>query len=147
MDNRVRLAASSRDGHLALRRVERQQELIERLHSARGERIQIGELARHFGVSDRTIARDVERLRLSGVPLTVRQGRGGGISLAHSGGAIPIVFDMPEVAALMSSLAVLGPSVSQSAASAMRKLSESLDPAHQASGSRAAVARHAISGR
>jgi predicted DNA-binding transcriptional regulator YafY len=109
--------------------------MIERLHSVRGERIQIGVLARHFGVSDRTIARDVERLRLSGVPLTVRRGRGGGISLAHSGGAIPIVFDVPEVAALMSSLAVLGPTVSQSAASAMRKLSEALDPADQASGS------------
>jgi hypothetical protein len=39
------------------------------------------------------------------------------------------VFDLPEVAALMSSLAVLGPSVSQSAASAMRKLTEALDPA------------------
>jgi predicted DNA-binding transcriptional regulator YafY len=136
MDNRVRLAASSRHGHLALRRVERQQELIEQLHAVRGERIQIGELARHFGVSDRTIARDVERLRLSGVPLTVRQGRGGGISLARSDGPIPIVFDMPEVAALMSSLAVLGPSVTQSAWSAMRKLSEAVDPAHQPSASR-----------
>jgi predicted DNA-binding transcriptional regulator YafY len=129
VDARVRLAAASRDGHLALRRVERQQALIERLYAARGERIQIGDLAQHFGVSDRTIARDVERLRDSGVPLTVRQGRGGGISLVHSGRAIPIVFDLPEVAALMSSLAVLGPSVSQSAASAMRKLTEALDPA------------------
>jgi hypothetical protein len=39
MDRRVRLAASSRDGHLALRRVERQQALIERLHAARGRRV------------------------------------------------------------------------------------------------------------
>ena len=131
MGDRVRLAASSRDGHLALRRVERQQALIERLYAAHGERLQIGDLAWHFGVSDRTIARDVERLRDSGVPLTVRQGRGGGISLIHSGGAIPIVFDLPEAAALMSSLAVLGPSVSQSAASAMRKLIGALDPARQ----------------
>ena len=68
-------------------------------------------------------------LRESGVPLTVRQGRGGGISLIHSGRAISIVFDLAEVAALMSSLAALGPSVSQSAASAMRKLTEALDPA------------------
>ena len=45
------------------------------------------------------------------------------------GAAIPILFDPPEVAALMSSLAVLGPSVSESAASAMRKLVEALNPA------------------
>jgi hypothetical protein len=43
---------------------------------------------------------------------------------------IPIVFDLPEVAALLSSLAVLGPSVSESATSAMRKLAEALNPAN-----------------
>ena len=64
--DRIRLAASSRDGHLALRRVERQQALIERLHAARGQRVRLGELARELGVSERTVARDVERLRLSG---------------------------------------------------------------------------------
>jgi hypothetical protein len=42
----------------------------------------------------------------------------------------PILFDLPEVAALMSSLAVLGPSVSESATSAMRKLAQALDPAN-----------------
>jgi hypothetical protein len=38
----------------------------------------------------------------------------------------PVSFDLPEVAALLSSLAVLGPSVSDSAASAMRKLTDAL---------------------
>lgn len=51
------------------------------------------------------------------------------MSLLPMGAAIPILFDPPEVAALMSSLAVLGPSVSESAASAMRKLVEALNPA------------------
>lgn len=129
MHRGIQLAASSRDGHLALRRVERQQALIERLHAARGQRIRLGELARDLGVSVRTIARDVERLRLSGVPLDVRQGRGGGVSLLPMGAVISIVFDLPEVAALMSSLAVLGPTVSESAASAMRKLAEALNRA------------------
>jgi predicted DNA-binding transcriptional regulator YafY len=81
------------------------------------------------GVSMRTVARDVERLRLSGVPLEARQGRGGGVSLRPAAAVRPIVFDLPEVAALMSSLTVLGPTVSQSAASAMRKLAEALHPA------------------
>jgi len=122
------LAASSRDGHLALRRVERQQALIEQLHAAHGERLQLEGLARDLGVSVRTVARDVERLRLSGVPLHAHQGRGGGVSLLPTNAAITIVLDLPEAAALMSSLAVLGPSVSQSATSAMRKLADALDP-------------------
>lgn len=129
MSRRIQLAASSRDGHLALRRVERQQAMIERLHAAHGTRIQLAELARELGVSVRTVARDVERLRLSGVPLAAHQGRGGGVSLRPSAAAIAIEFDLPEAAALMSSLAVLGPTVSQSAASAMRKLVEALNPA------------------
>jgi predicted DNA-binding transcriptional regulator YafY len=126
VNHRTRLAPSSRDGHLALRRVERQQALIERIHAAHGNRIQLAELARELGVSPRTVARDVERLRLSGVPLTAHQGRGGGIGLLPTNRAISVVFDLPEAAALMSSLAVLGPSVSDSAASAMRKLAHAL---------------------
>lgn len=126
--DRIRLAAASRDGYLALRRVERQQALIERLHAAHGERVPLGELAHELGVSERTVARDVERLGLSGVPLHARQGRGGGVSLLPTGAVLPIVFDLPEVAALLSSLAVLGPTVSQSAGSAMRKLAEALNP-------------------
>ena len=124
----TRLAAASRDGHLALRRVERQQALIERLHAARGGRIRLKELARDLSVSERTVARDVERLRLSGVPLNAHQGRGGGVSLHPASAKVAIVFDLPEAAALMSSLAVLGPSVSESAQSAMRKLAEALHP-------------------
>jgi predicted DNA-binding transcriptional regulator YafY len=124
----TRLAAASRDGHLALRRVERQQALIERLHAAHGGRIALADLARDLGVSERTAARDVERLRLSGVPLQTHPGRGGGVSLPPTNGTVAIEFDLPEAAALMSSLAVLGPSVSPSAASAMRKLAAALAP-------------------
>ena len=94
-----------------------------------GERIQLGRLARDLDVSVRTVARDVERLRLSGVPLHAHQGRAGGVSLPPTDGPIPVVFDLPEAAALMSSLAVLGPTVSPSAASAMRKLAQALNPA------------------
>lgn len=133
MSRRIHLAALSRDGHLALRRVERQQALIEQLYAARGERIQFGELARDLGVSVRTVARDVERLRLSGVPLKTHQGRDGGVSLLPTRAPIAVVLDLPEAAALMSSLTVLGPSVSESAASAMRKLTEALSSASSTS--------------
>jgi predicted DNA-binding transcriptional regulator YafY len=128
VDPRTQLAASSRDGHLALRRVERQQAIVERLHGTRGDRVRQELLAHELGVSVRTVARDVERLRLSGVPLEMHPGRGGGVSLRATRTPAPIEFDLPEVAAVMSSLAVVGPSVSESAASAMRKLAASLDP-------------------
>ncbi|MFC5137113.1 helix-turn-helix transcriptional regulator [Actinomycetospora rhizophila] len=116
------LAAASRDGHLALRRVERQQAVIERLHAARGARLRIADLARDLGVSARTPARDVERLRDGGVPIATHPGRGGGVSLARVDAPAAVHLDLPEAAALLSSLAVLGPTVSPSAASAMRKL-------------------------
>ena len=61
------------------------------------------------------------------MPLHAHRGRGGGVSLGPTS-AVIAVLDPPEAAALMSSLAVLGPSVSQSAASAMRKLVEALNP-------------------
>ena len=124
--SRARLAAQSRDSHLALRRVERQQALIERLYTARGTRLQLGTLAHDLRVSPRTLARDVDRLRSSGVPITTHRGRGGGVSFRSRGHLPPIAFDAREAAALMASLAALGPSVSQSATSAMHKLAEAL---------------------
>ena len=124
---RSRLAAASRDGHLALRRVERQQVIVERLHARRGRPVSFVDLARDLGVSPRTVARDVERLRDSGVPLDTRRGRGGGVSLRPVTARVTVELDLPEVAALLSSLAVLGPSVSDSASSAMRVLAAALE--------------------
>lgn len=102
--------------------------LIERLHLAHGQRIQLAELALDLHTSTRTVARDVERLRLSGVPLRTHQGRGGGVSLESVNSVITVLLDLPEAAALMSSLAVLGPSANDSAASAMRKLTRAVNP-------------------
>lgn len=118
-------AAASRDSHLTLRRVERQQQLIERLHAS-GRRITMGALAAEFGVAERTVARDLERLRLSGVPIDIAAGRGGGAIIHRPGPIPPISFDLPEIAALMSSLVSLGPTVSESAATALRKLATAL---------------------
>jgi predicted DNA-binding transcriptional regulator YafY len=42
------------------------------------------ELARHFGVSQRTIYRDVEALSQAGIPVYASQGKNGGISLVES---------------------------------------------------------------
>lgn len=122
---RTELATSSRDPHLALRRVERQQHLIELLHASR-RRITYQNLADALHVSERTIARDVARLRESGVPIHVTPGSAGGVSLERSATVEPIPFDLPELAALISSLTALGPTVNESASSAMRKLVRAL---------------------
>ena len=39
------------------------------------------ELAKHFGVSRRTICRDIDTLSLAGIPIYTERGKGGGISL------------------------------------------------------------------
>lgn len=117
------LSSASRDSHLALRRVERQQRLVERLYNAYGAVLVLEDLARGLGVSTRTIARDVARLRDAGLPLESRQGRDGGVWLEVPPNRLHSVdLDLPEIAALLSSLAVLGPTVSPGAASAARKL-------------------------
>lgn len=120
-------SAASRDSHLTLRRVERQQYLIERLHAS-PQRLTLARLASDLGVAERTIARDVARLRHSGVPVTVVPGRGGGATIERSTPPGPVELTLPEIAALMASLAALGPSASESAASAMDKLTTALRP-------------------
>jgi len=126
MSSPQNLSAASRDSYLAVRRVERQQALIERLHAAHGDRLRIEQLATDLRVSPRTLVRDVDRLRSSGVPIRTHRGRGGGLSISPVVAVRPISFDLPEVAALLSSLTVLGPTVSSSATSAMRKLVRAL---------------------
>jgi len=128
VDPRIALAQASRDSYLAIRRVERQQALIERLVAAHGDRVPLDRLADEIGVSPRTIARDVDRLRFSGVPVRTHPGRGGGVSIPPVLDIAPIAFDLPEIAALMSSLTVLGPTVSPSAAAAMAKLTAAIAP-------------------
>lgn len=128
VDPEIRLAAS-RDGHLALRRVERQQVLIERLHATARKASPAG------GVGARALCVGSNRRpRLRAPPdqrgSARRASRGWrGVSILPTGAVMPIAFDLPEIAALMSSLAVLGPIVSESATSAMRKLADALSPA------------------
>lgn len=125
MDHRGDLAGASRDSLLTLRRVERQQWLIERLHRSH-EPVPLPRLAEEIGVSVRTVTRDVERLRDAGVPLVSRRGRLGGVALESRVAGGPVNLDVTELAVLMSSLAVLGPESSPSAGTAMAKLRSAL---------------------
>lgn len=126
MDDRIRRATDSRSTRWALRRVDRHEVLLERLHAAAGGRVELAALARDLGVSVRTTARDVERLRSAGVPVETFRGRGGGIALAPAGTVAPVTFDLLELATVMAALTEIGPGEGGSAASAMAKLREAL---------------------
>lgn len=120
-----RLGAASRDPHLTLRRVERQQRIIELL-VARADRVTVVWLADRLSVAQRTVERDVARLRESGVPIESRAGRRGGLRLAAQAAVHRLELETAEVAALLASLAALGPTATDSAASASRKLAACL---------------------
>ncbi len=110
--------SESADPHLTLRRIERQHALIEALRSRRGEPAPGTRLAQDLGVTTRT----VERLRHSGIPITVRRGPGGGYAFDARSSIEPIALDPGEVAALVVSLVALGPTATESARTGMRKL-------------------------
>ena len=123
----ARLAAASRDNHLTLRRVARQHRLLELLGAA-PQPVPSTQLARRLGVGQRTVERDLARLRESGVPLESVPGAHGGSRLPARAAPPPVGLTFAEIAALIASLAALGPTETPSAASAMRALVRALAP-------------------
>jgi predicted DNA-binding transcriptional regulator YafY len=123
----VRLDAVSRDNHLTLRRVERQQRLVELLGAVR-QPVSSLVLARQLGVGLRTVERDLARLRESGVPIESLPGPNGGHRLPRNTAPSPVALTFEEIAALIASLAALGPTSTQSSDSAMRALVNAIAP-------------------
>lgn len=123
----VRLAAESRDSHLTLRRVERQQLLVELLAAVR-QPVSSSALARRLGVGLRTVERDLARLRESGVPIESLPGPHGGHRLPRNAAPNPVPLTFEEIAALIASLAALGPTSTRSSDSAMRALVRAITP-------------------
>jgi len=121
------LAAASRDNHLTLRRVERQQRLVEILGSA-GLPISSASLATEVGVSRRTVERDLARLRDSGVPIDTLPGTHGGSRLPSNRQPRQVSLTFEEIAAVVASLAALGPTATTSSSSAMRALLRAIEP-------------------
>jgi predicted DNA-binding transcriptional regulator YafY len=123
----IRLAAESRDSHLTLRRVERQQRLVEILGGTL-EPVPSPLLARQLGVGLRTVERDLARLRESGVPIESVPGPHGGSRLPRNAAPEPVALTFEEIAALIASLAALGPTSTDSSESAMRALVLAIAP-------------------
>lgn len=121
------LPAASRDNFLTLRRVERQQHIVELLGAA-GQPVSSAALAERLGVGVRTVERDLARLRESGVPIEAIAGVNGGSRLPSKVQPRPMTLTFAETAALIASLAALGPTATESAGSAMRALLGSINP-------------------
>ncbi len=107
--------------------MERQQRLVELL-GASAELVPTAVLAERLGVGRRTVERDLARLRDSGVPLETVPGAQGGCRLPRNRATRPLTLTFPEVAALIASLVALGPTATDSSASAMRALVAAIAP-------------------
>jgi predicted DNA-binding transcriptional regulator YafY len=114
--------------HLARLRVERQHRLIEELRLAAGRPVSAEALAAALGVDVRTVERDIARLRDVGVPIAARRGPGGGFRLDVPAAVAPVPLSPGEIAALIASVASVGPYVSATAQSALDRLIEALQP-------------------
>ena len=123
----TKLAAEFRDSYLTLRRVERQQRLVELVGAAR-EPVSSALLARQLGVGLRTVERDLARLRESGVPIESVPGSHGGSRLPRNAAPAPVRLTFEEIAAVIASLAALGPTSTRSSESAMRALVRAIAP-------------------
>jgi predicted DNA-binding transcriptional regulator YafY len=115
--------------HLARLRVERQHRLIEELRRRRGRPATAEALASALGVDVRTVERDIARLRDAGVPIAARRGPGGGFRLDVPPTVAPVQLSPGEIAALIASVAAVGPYASATARSALNRLIEALQPA------------------
>lgn len=91
-------------------RIERLYALSERLRAAAPATLPARALAQEFGVSHRTIERDIATLRLAGAPLYGQVGRGGGTASAARPRQAVIALEHTEIAALIIATHLAGPS-------------------------------------
>lgn len=77
------------------------------LHLRRATPVSASQLAMQFGVSRRTIYRDIETLSLLGVPVYSERGRSGGIRLLEGYFLPPLMFSTKEAISLLLGLTFL----------------------------------------
>jgi predicted DNA-binding transcriptional regulator YafY len=97
---------------------------------ATADAVTVADLAAQLGASPRTVARDLEALRASGVRVDSAAGRGGGLRLVASRSPVPLDVTGDEVVALWLTVQLgkmtTGLPWSAAASGAMRKLLASL---------------------
>lgn len=121
------LASFSWGAHM--KRIERLQALSEKLRRSGARGVTAERLASEFGVSLRTIKRDIETLDNSGLPVWSRPGPGGGYGVVAQSSLPPVRLSPAESVALLAAVSAASDApYADRAAAGMRKILEVLDP-------------------
>lgn len=115
-----------------MKRAERQYALVDLLRGARRP-WSAARLAGEFGVSSRTIERDIGSLQLAGVPIYGEQGAAGGYSILREYSLPPLNLSAAESLAVLAGLSLLESSPYQGAARRARaKIAAVMEEEHRA---------------
>ncbi|MFJ4449058.1 helix-turn-helix transcriptional regulator [[Kitasatospora] papulosa] len=114
-----------------MKRAERQYALVDLLRGARRPR-PAARLADEFGVSPRTIERDIASLQLAGVPIYAEHGATGGYAILREYSLPPLNLSATESLAVLAGLALLDSSPYQAAARRARaKIAAVMEEEHR----------------
>src|SRR3954454_11880303 len=120
-----------------MNRTDRLYALVEELRSRAPRLVRAAELAEHFGVSTRTVERDLLGLQEAGVPIWTQPGPGGGYSLNVESTLPPLNLTPAEAAAVATALAVTrAMPFAEPGPSALKKLAAVMASAPRAMASR-----------
>lgn len=112
-----------------MKRTERLVALSEMLRRSGNRGCSAEKLAREFGVSVRTVKRDLDALENSGAPIWSRPGPGGGYGLASGGSLPPVSLSPAQAVALMAAVSAAADAPYTDLASAgVHKILDVLDP-------------------
>lgn len=113
-----------------MRRAERLHALVEMLRRQGGRGCTAERLAAEFGVSVRTVKRDLAALESSGAPIWSRPGPGGGYGLAARANLPPVSLTPAQAVALLAAVSAAPDApYADLAAAGVRKILDVLDPA------------------
>lgn len=113
-----------------MKRAERLHAISERIRRAGSDLVSATTLADEFDVSRRTIERDLESLRIAGVPLYGQVGRRGGIGSLERRGRRTVALDEAQIVGLLIALRGAGRAPYGAAAeTAVAALADAIDPA------------------
>lgn len=112
-----------------MKRTERLHALSEMLRRSGNRGCSAERMAREFGVSVRTVKRDLDALENSGTPIWSRPGPGGGYGLVSGGSLPPVSLSPAQAVALMAAVSAASDAPYADLASAgIRKIMDVLDP-------------------
>lgn len=112
-----------------MKRAERLHALSEMLRRSGSRGCSAERLAREFGVSVRTVKRDLAALESSGAPIWSRPGPGGGYGMAMGASLPPVSLSPAQAVALMAAVSAASDApYADLAAAGIRKIMDVLDP-------------------